>query len=406
MRFDWWLTGICATRALGGMVFVTYTAALPVLQQEWGMSASAAGSIASGWHIGYAVSMVLLSWLADRVGAKLVYVWSSIIGAVFSLAFALLARGYLSGLILYTLVGISLAGTYTTGLMILSERYPRERRGMASGLFVASTSFGFALSLILTGIAMPLGGYRLAFLVTGSGPLIAAVVIWITLANTPVSITPRRKEQKFTKEVLENRPAMLLINGYTCHNWELQGMRSWIPAFLFSSLVLRGVDKLNAAGFGAYITAGFHLTALLASFSMESLSDRLGRARVLVTLAAISSICSFVLGWVVAWPLLLVVAIGLVYAFTTLGDSPVLSAALTEVVEPSYLGAAFGLRSLIGFGAGALAPLVFGVVLDWANPGKAGSVEYASWGWAFCTLGLAGLGAVWAAYRFTGLRRD
>ena len=49
MRLDWWLVGICATRALGGMVFVTCAAALPVLQQEWGLSASAAGSVASGW---------------------------------------------------------------------------------------------------------------------------------------------------------------------------------------------------------------------------------------------------------------------------------------------------------------------------------------------------------------------
>ncbi|MEW6670711.1 MAG: MFS transporter [Thermodesulfobacteriota bacterium] len=405
MRVDWWLTGICATRALGGMVFVTYAAALPVLQQEWGMSASAAGSIASGWQVGYAVSMVLLSWLADRIGAKPVYVWSSIIGALFSLAFAVFARSYLSGLILYTLVGTSLAGTYTTGLMILSERYPQNRRGMASGIFVASTSFGFALSLILTGIAMPIGGYRLSFLVTALGPLAAAIVIWITLSDTPVKIAPRRKGQKFTKEVLGNKPVMLLVAGYSFHNWELQGVRSWIPAFLFAALALRGVDKLNAAGFGAYITAGFHLTALLASYSMGALSDRLGRARMLITLAAASSICSFVLGWIVLWPVMAVIAVGLVYAFTTLGDSPVLSAALTEEVEPAYLGAAFGLRSLVGFGAGALAPLVFGIVLDWTNPGKAGRIEFASWGWAFSTLGLAGLGAVWAANRFANVSK-
>jgi MFS family permease len=199
---------------------------------------------------------------------------------------------------------------------------------------------------------------------------------------------------------------MLLVTGYSFHNWELQGMRSWIPAFLFASLALRGVDKLNAAGFGAYITAGFHLTALLASYSMGSLSDRLGRARVLIALAAVSTVCSFMLGWIVVWPVAVVVAMGLIYAFTTLGDSPVLSAALTEVVEPSYLGAAFGLRSFIGFSAGAFAPLVFGMVLDWTNPGKAGSIEYASWGWAFCTLGLAGLGAVWAAFRFAGIKSD
>ena len=45
MRLDWWLIGICTTRAFGGMFFVTYAAALPVLQHEWGMSASAAGAV-------------------------------------------------------------------------------------------------------------------------------------------------------------------------------------------------------------------------------------------------------------------------------------------------------------------------------------------------------------------------
>ncbi len=369
------------------------------------MSASAAGSIASGWQIGYAVSMTLLSLTADRVGAKPVYIWSSTVGAVFSIAFAFFARGYLSGLILYTLVGISLAGTYTTGLMIISDHYPPHRRGRASGLFVASISLGFAISLVLSGISMPLGGYRLSFLTTCTGPLLAAIVIWITLSKTPVSIAPRKKGQKITQNVLSNKPAMLLITGYTGHNWELQGMRAWMPAFLFASLALRGADDLHAAGLGAYITAGLHLTALLASYSMGTLSDRLGRAHVLIMLAAAGTLCSFLLGWMVLWPIVWVVAVSIFYAFTTLGDSPVLSVALTEEVEPAYMGAAFGLRSLMGFGAGAISPLVFGIVLDWTNPGLTGASPYESWGLAFITLGIGGLGAVWAAYRYAGTKK-
>ena len=92
------------------------------------------------------------------------------------------------------------------------------------------------------------------------------------------------------------------------------------------------------------------------------------------------------------------VGIGLIYAFAALGDSPVLSAALTEAMDPSYLGAAFGLRSLLGFGAGAVSPLVFGAILDWTNPLVQGA--YSTWGWAFGVLGLGGVGATWAASRF------
>jgi len=80
------------------------------------------------------------------------------------------------------------------------------------------------------------------------------------------------------------------------------------------------------------------------------------------------------------------------YAFSSLGDSPVLSAALSDATDPAYLGVTFGIRSLLGFGAGAIAPLVFGLILDWTNPGRLGQI-YTHWGWAFSSLGLMGLGA-------------
>ena len=51
---------------------------------------------------------------------------------------------------------------------------------------------------------------------------------------------------------------------------------------------------------------------------------------------------------------------GLLYGFAALGDSPIYSTAITEVVAPAYRGAALALRSLLGYGAGAAAPLVFG----------------------------------------------
>jgi MFS family permease len=134
---------------------------------------------------------------------------------------------------------------------------------------------------------------------------------------------------------------------------------------------------------------------LLASSTMGRLSDHLGRRTVLVALAAISTVCSFTIGWLVSAPAAIVVAVGALYAFTALGDSPVLSTALTEAVRPAYLGAALALRSFLGFGAGAVAPLVFGAVLDATNPR---GVAPATWGWAFAALGLGGLIATVSAY--------
>jgi MFS family permease len=45
------------------------------------------------------------------------------------------------------------------------------------------------------------------------------------------------------------------------------------------------------------------------------------------------------------------------------------------------------LRSILGFGAGAISPLAFGWVLDLTNQGDS---DPRNWGWAFAMLGAGG----------------
>lgn len=398
MKIDWWLAGLCLGRAMSQTVTMVYSAALPILLREWEMSAASAGSISSGYQIGYAVSLLIISNLADRFGAKFLYIASAMIGGALTLAFSFFARGYLSAQILYTLVGLALGGSYTTGLILITERYAPERRGMATGCYIASSSLGYVMSLGLSGYTLPLGGYMLSFHVTAIVTMAGGVLSWITLINTRETVVGRQKQQSFGKEVLKNKPAMLLITAYTFHCWELIGMWAWTPAFMTACLVWKGSGAFSAAGLGAYVSAGFHLAGLVASFSMGALSDRVGRARVIMVLAGISTVCSLFFGWTIELPFFFILVVGAIYSFTALGDSPVLSVGLTEVVTPSYLGSAFGLRSLFGFGAGAVSPVVFGAILDWTNPHGLGQEYYGIWGWAFAILGLPGFGAIWAVH--------
>lgn len=396
IRLDPWLFALCASRTFLTFVTMTYAATLPLLRGAWGMSATAAGSISTGYQLGYAVSLLFCSWLADRVGARRVYLWSASFAAVAAVAFALFARSYVSGLVLYTLVAVSQGGTYTTGIMLIADRYSPARRGGAMGWFLASASLGYALSLVLAGAAVKLGGYQTAFLATAAGPLIGGVLGLGSLRAVPDVVHGRPRQARFGAAVLRNRPAMRLMLGYIFHSWELLGMWAWTPAFLAAALAVAGVSGTLAVAQGAYLTAAFHVMGLLSSMSMGRLSDRLGRRDVLVGVAAISTVCSFVFGWLIGWPAALIFVVGALYSFTALGDSAVLSTAFTEAVTPPYLGSALALRSLLGFGAGAIAPLAFGAVLDLTNPP---GLRPTTWGWAFVTLGLGGLGATLCAWR-------
>jgi len=404
-KFDWWLTGICLARTFNGLVFMTFAATLPVLQREWDMSAAAAGSIAGGFQLGYAVSLVTFSFLADRLCPKKLYLGSMTACAICALFFAGWARDYVSGLVLYMLTALAMGGNYTTGLIILAQRYPIQKRGRAMGFFIASTSLGYALSMALSGVAIPVGGYQLAFWFTCSGPAVGAILAWVTLYRTKVDNPPRSKEQRFSREVLKNKPVMTLIGSYTGHSWEILGMWAWTPAFLAAAMIISGYEGSQAVGIGAHLTAGFHLMGLMASFTMGWLSDRLGRAPLMIGLAGVSTLCSFTFGWTIGLPVSIVILVGMLYSFSGLGDSPILSATLTESVDVSYMGAAFGLRSMLGFGAGAISPVVFGAVLDLANPDAAANGVFYNWGWAFSVLGIGGLGAFIAAVCYDRIQK-
>jgi MFS family permease len=94
-------------------------------------------------------------------------------------------------------------------------------------------------------------------------------------------------------------------------------------------------------------------------------------------------------------PVGLIALFAAVYGFSAFGDSPVLSTAMTEAVAPGRLGRVLALRSVLGFGAGAIAPLAFGMVLDLTNvPGA----PPARWGWAFVLLGIGGATAAICAW--------
>ena len=374
------------------MVYTAYAATLPVLQREWSLSGTAAGSIASTFQIAYAISLTGCSALADRVGARRVFLGGTAASAVVAIAFAVLARDYASGFVLYTLLALALGGTYTTGILLVAENIAVERRGWAMGMYLAGHSLGLALALVLAGAAIPRGGYVLAFWLLASGPVVGGALAWLALRSTANVVTPKVGGQRFGGEVLKNRPAMLIIAGYTCHSWELLGMWAWTPAFLAACFVAAGSELTRGAGLGAYTTSLFHVTGMIASLLAGVFADRFGRTPVILLMASVSAGCSFLFGWLIGTSLALVLGIGLLYGFAALGDSPIYSTAITEVVAPAYRGSALALRSLLGYGAGAIAPLLFGAILDWygmKNPG--------AWGWAFVSLGVAGVGAVASA---------
>lgn len=361
------------------------------------MSAAEAGFVQTTFNVSYAVSLVLTGWLSDRLGARRVFLWSSGCAAIAGILTAVFARSFESGAILFGLLGLFQGGTYTPSIMLVAQGVPSQRRGFSIGFLIAGASLGYAASIAIATAASQFASYQVAFLICGSAPVLAVVAAWKGTRSRPNFVarphgggSPLRGHSN-----PQLRSSRLLMLGYTAHCWELLGMWAWMPAFLLTFLATSSVAGVLAQGI--WIGIAIHISGFFAAFTMGHASDRFGRRAVLISLGLFGAICSLSIGWFGQAPSLLLLVIASLYGFAALGDSPVLSTAITETVQPSDLGSALALRSILGFGAGGLAPLAFGAARDVAPTG---------FGWiaAFSCLGIGGLLAALFAILLPELR--
>ena len=354
-----WLTWLCLSRMSFGFIFMAYSGALPVVMQDWAMSAGQAGLIHSGWQVGYLLSLFAVGFLSDRLGAKRTFLMTSVAACISAWVFATFANGFLSGLLFFSLTGLCSGGSIRRAALI-AERFPPQRRGGAMGWYLAASSAGYALSLLLGSQLIADFGWRWGFFAAASGPVIGAVIAFRVLRTTPNVVLHRHAGRRWVatlREVWRNRPAMLAIWSYAFHAWELLGLWAWLPTYLAAAVAMH-YGPSEAVTLGLMLSGLSFATNTLGSVAAGRLSDRLGRTSIMLALSLTSIACSLVFGWLVMAPLWIVTAVAIGYNLTALGDSSVYSTALTELVPQRLLGVAYSLRSALGFGMGAISPLV------------------------------------------------
>lgn len=381
-----WLLLLSFAEIATMLTFGSYSAALPLLRQEWHLSGSQAGAIFAGQQIGYTFAVLVLSTLTDLVGVRGIYLLSAIWNGAFGLLFAWLARGFESALVLRTLGGMGLAGTYMPGMRLVVETFPAARRGGAMGLYIGAFSLGTSLSLFLTGVILPFG-WRTAFLVTSIGPLASLVIAWSIVHDVPR--VPARRTIAIGR-VLHNVRAMRLIVAYAAHNWELFGMRAWLPAFLTGLWTQQGLALTPATARGAKFASLVLLASGASNAAGGWLSDSLGRRTTIVIFLTASALVSATIGWTAALGIAVVLMLAVLYGLLVTAESSTLSTAVAEAAEPEALGATMAVQSSLGFLVTAISPPLFGAILD-ATAG--------SWGWAFLSLGVVAILGVVAALR-------
>jgi MFS family permease len=400
-----WLALLCTSRLLQAMIVTAYSGVLPFMMADRHMTAAQAGSIQSAWHVGYMSSLFAVGLLADRYGPHRIFFAGSAISAMAALAFAIFARGHLSAMLRYGLAGLCAGASYTPGLQLLARNAEPAVRGRAMGLFIGSSSMGYALSLAVVAAFSHLQHWRLGLLVAAGCTVAGALLTLQALRrmrppSAPVPGAFREGTWHALAATVRDKPAMAGNWAYAFHCWELMALWAWLPAYLVAS----SGTATSWQGAGIALAALAHLVSVFGSVAGGAASDRLGRARVMM-IATVASLCmSFAFGWMWSWPLWLLAAAAAIYNLLAIADSSVYSTALADVVAPHRLGVAYSVRSVMGFGAGALSPWVFGLALDWGQT-RFGLGSTHGWVAAWSSVGLGALLGPLMIARFSRLHR-
>ena len=324
----------------------------------WEMTNTQAGLLASAYAAGYMLAVPFLSSLTDRYDARRILLLGSLCSGLSTLAFALFASSWLTGVFIWGLAGASFAGAYMPGLRALTDRLETAEASRSITLYTASYSMGVGFSFLVSQLVADAYGWRWSFGITSLGPLFMAFVAW---RMKPVLPIPKKGHLLDVRPVLRNRPAMAYILSYGAHCFELYGFRTWLVAFWTFVISRHQGGSLPDAMTVSFLAS---LLAMPASIIGNELSLRFGRASAISWIQVISALTALSIGFLAggsAWVILILIFI---YALTVPADSGSLTAGMMSYAEPQFKGLTLALHSTVGFGLSALSGWMVGLALD------------------------------------------
>jgi len=205
-----WLLAAAGKFFEGLVVFMTGVA-LPLIHQEFGLSAVENGIVGAATLFGILVGASTLGDLADRLGRKTVFIVEM---AIFSLFLVLLtfSPGFVWLVIFLFGMGVALGGDYPTAHLIISESIPSRVRGrLVLGAFgfqalgaLAGTGIGY---LILSNLP-EIGAWRLMY-ATAVVPALLVVIGRLAVTESPAWLLLRGrydKAEEATGRLLRREP--------------------------------------------------------------------------------------------------------------------------------------------------------------------------------------------------------
>ena len=386
----WYILGvICLMYLITYLDRVNISTAAPEIRKEFGFDAVTMGWIFSAFGWSYALFQVPGGWLSDRFGARsvlagIVTYWSAMTAATAA------ATGAVSFFVMRFLFGIGEAGAFPGATRAMQLWYTREERGFVQGITHSASRLGAAIAPPIVVLIMTTLGWRWVFYICAAIGFVWAVWWYVSYRNLPeehrmvnraelAHIRGLSATGEINQPVIEREAASVpwgtllrspnmwaIMCAYFTYVYCLYIFLTWLPSYLVES---RGFTLLKVGFLASLPLFAMVIGDTVGGLATDWLLKRTGNARLARRTVAIVGMLGCVVFIVPA--ALAEDAYTAVYCLTgagfflecTIGPSW----AVPMDTGGKYAGTVSGMMNMAGNIGGALSPLVFGYLAQYAN---------------------------------------
>src|SRR4051812_7620850 len=332
------------------------------------LSKEQGGALGSVTLVAAAAGGLMFGLVADRYGRKPALMASVLLYSIFTALCGFSAN--LWQLVVFRIgLGLGMGGEWASGAALVSESWPAATRGRAFAFMQSSWAIGFGLAAIVSGLLLPVWGWRRVFFV---GVLPAFLILWVrrhveepelwlrarsvAAAHPAVSGQPASSAfgDLFRGNLARASVALTLMNACTLFGW--WGLNAWVPAYLVLPAEQggAGLGILDSSAVVFITQVGMWFGYVTFGFA----ADTLGRKRAYAIYIVAASLLLPVYGYM-RNPIVLL-ALGPLIAFFGTGHYSGFGPLTAEIYPTAIRATAQGFTYNAGRLASAAAPFVIG----------------------------------------------
>ena len=305
--------------------------------------------------LGTVIGGIVSGALSDIFGRKKMLAVSLIIYGVGTLLLAF-SRNFVEAFMARLLIGFGLGSEWSTGMALVTEQAPPEKRGMLVAIVQSGWPMGVLLAITYVIFIYPVASWRGCFLAA----ILPALLTVYVIKSIEESRKWKEKREKggtfiglFKREHVKKTILALTLNIFAMFSYWM--FWSWLPTFLYEK---RGISVVKSAEW--LITT--QLGAWIGYITYGILQDNYGRRPTWCLFTAMEATLMLTYIWIASTNQTLAIALGLLLGYFT-GFWSAFGALVSELFPTNIRGSALGFI----FNAGRAINFVSPIIIAWLS---------------------------------------